>query len=120
MLLAANGAFNALGAALLLAIPDRLTYGLRLGPSASFLWHLLAAASLAFAVLSLGSLRLADVLALQVVVITLLVFHAASALVSVWAALTGFPSLVWLNTLVHVIFVVLFAVAAVNLQRQSP
>jgi hypothetical protein len=108
LLLLANGAFNALGAAVLFGGAKWLSGWLTLSARDAFLWYLLGGASLALAVLSLGASRLEDPAALRLVAWVFVVFHGAAALTSAWAALTGLTPLVWANCLAHAAFTILF------------
>ena len=107
-LLLVNALFNAAGAVILVVAPPWLDLALGLGPRGDFLWHLLAACSLALAIVSFLASRFHDPHAVRAIVITFLVFHGTSALVSVWAIAAGLPVVVWANTAIHLLFFGLF------------
>ncbi len=107
-LLLINGAFNALGAAVLLCASGWLSTWLHLGHDVTFLWWLLAGASLSLALLSFGAARLRNPDSMRLAVWVFITFHGTSALVSAWAVIHGLTPWVWINTAVHVIFTGLF------------
>lgn len=118
VLLLVSGVFNAVGALILVVAPARLDSALGLSANADFLWHLLAACSLSFAVLSFLAIQISERQALRGIVLTLMVFHAASAVVSIWGIFEGLPAFVWANTAIHVMFLGLFW--ALGLRRHNP
>lgn len=84
------------------------TVGIRMDPSAYLICYLLGAAELSIAVLSLygSSPRHSD--ALRVICLTIIVFHAFSAIVEILAYIQGVSAAIWINVAVRVIAVILF------------
>jgi hypothetical protein len=83
--------------------------GILITPSAFLLCYLLAAAELGIGVVSWGARDLTDAKALQLVVISVIVFHSASALLEVWAFAAGLSGRILANVAVRVVAVMLFA-----------
>lgn len=110
-LLLVNAVFTFAGGVILFAVPSQImsAVGVHIDPSAYFVYYLLGASALSFAVLSYRGRTLRDANALQVVALTFFVFHAASAGVSVYAVVEGLSTIVWVNTSIHVVFSALFA-----------
>jgi len=79
------------------AIPSMV--GITLAPHDFLIVYLTGAAELAAAVLSFGAMRLSDVAALRLVVITLVVMHGASGVLNlVYMAQTGWGGVLIANT----------------------
>jgi hypothetical protein len=89
------------------AIPR--TVGIIITPSAFLLCYLLAAAELCFGVVSWGARDLTDAKALQLVAISFIVFHSASAVLEVWAFTAGLSDRLLANVVLRVVAVMLFA-----------
>lgn len=71
--------------------------GIQLGPEAHFVYYLLGASELAFAALCYYGRTLTDPEARRVVVVTCIVFHAASGVAGVLAVGQGVSSALWWN-----------------------
>src|SRR5262245_28479202 len=69
------------------AIPT--TVGIVIAPPAFLLCYLLAAAELSIGIFSWGARNLTDAKALRLVVAGFVVFHGASAILELWALVTG-------------------------------
>src|SRR4051812_42842196 len=88
---AVHGVITLAGAVVLIAFPSAIpsAAGITITRSDYLLVYLVAAAELAVAVLSFGAIRIADWAALQLIVTTLIVLHAASGILDiVYMALT--------------------------------
>ena len=83
--------------------------GINLESGAYLICYLLAAAELSIAFLSWSGRTVSDVRALRVIVISFIVFHAASGVLEIYALTKGVSAFVWGNVAVRVIVVVLFA-----------
>jgi hypothetical protein len=86
------------------AIPSMV--GITLEPRDFLLAYLTGAAELAAAVLSFGAMRLADVAALRLVVVTLVVMHGASGVLNLaYMAQTGWSGVLIANTFARLVAV---------------
>jgi hypothetical protein len=84
------------------------TIGIHLQPSAYLLCYLLGASELAMAALCFFGVTLREPAALQAVVITFIVFHAASGLAGAMAVAQGAPNAVWWNVALRGVMILLF------------
>lgn len=103
-----NGVFTALGAVILFLFAGRLDSWLNLGHNSNFLWYLLGACSLSLAVLSFYAFTFKETFYVRAILATFLVFNGASALVGIWAIISGVNHLIWLNIIIHLTFFVAF------------
>ncbi len=109
-LLLVNALFTLVGGFILFFVPHQIMslVGVHTEPGTDFVYYLLGASALSLAVLSYGARTLTDARSLRVVALTCLAFHALSAGVGVYAFAHGLSAAVWVNTLIHIIFAVLF------------
>lgn len=108
-LLWVNGGFNLLGAVLILAVSERVGPMLGVAREAAFLWNIIAASSFAFAVHSFAAARSREPGTIRVALITMLAFHASTAVAAVFALSAGMSRFVIINLAVHLLFGALFA-----------
>jgi hypothetical protein len=114
VVLLVHGAITLAGAVVLTAFPTAIPamVGIDLQPKDYLLVYLVGAAELAVTVLSFGATRLADRSALGLVIATLVVMHGASGLLNVlYAAQTGWTSVLAANTCARLAAVAVLLVA---------
>jgi hypothetical protein len=114
VVLLVHGAITLAGAAVLTVFPTAIpaAVGIDLQPKDYLVVYLVGAAELAVAVLSFGATRLTDRAALRLVIATLIVMHGASGLLNVlYAAQTGWTSVLAANTCARLAAVVVLFVA---------
>jgi hypothetical protein len=111
-LLFLHGVVTLAAGVVLIAVPGAIpgAVGIDVPTTADLVPYMLGAAEIAIAVLSFGASRLHDRPALQLVSITIIVFHLATAAVEALAFAQGGPRAgVWANVAVRVAVVALFA-----------
>lgn len=95
---------------LLVAVPASIpqTLNIQLSPNQYLLCYFLGAAELAIAYLSLLSRKIKDHHALRIIVITFIVFHAATGILELVGLYRGIHPKIIGNIMVRVIIVILF------------
>jgi hypothetical protein len=83
--------------------------GVHVGTDAYLICYLLAAAEFGLAVMSWGARTITDDRALRVIVTTIIVVHAASGILEVYAFVGGVSSAIWGNVVFRALVVSLFA-----------
>lgn len=111
-LLLIHAALTFAAGAVLIAAPAAIpsAVGIHVDPSAYLVCYLLGSSELGLAVLSFLSRRLEDANAVRVVCWTLIVVHASTAIVEVYAFARGGAAVgIWANVALRILVVVLFA-----------
>ena len=83
------------------------TVGIHLDRSANLLGYLLGSSEIAVAALCLFARSLDDAPALRAVVLTLITFHAASAMAEAYAFSEGVSAVIWINVAVRAVMIAL-------------
>jgi hypothetical protein len=110
---AVHGAITLAGAFVLVVFPAAIpsAVGITISRSDYLLIYLVAAAELAVAVLSFGAIRLTDLAALRLIVMTLVVLHTTSGILDiVYMALTEPNATMISNTVLRFAVVAVFVV----------
>jgi hypothetical protein len=89
------------------AIPSAA--GIHVEPSAYLLCYLLAAAELGISVLSWGARTITDIKALRLIVVSFMIFHAASGALEIYAFAGSTNAVIWANVVVRIFVIGLFA-----------
>jgi hypothetical protein len=94
----------------LIALPAYIpeSVGISLHPGAYLLSYFLGAAEIALAFLSYYGRNLTDAKSLRLICLTLIVFHATTAAVEVYAFTQGTSAKIWINIAVRLTVVFLF------------
>jgi hypothetical protein len=123
VVLALHGVITLAGAAVLMVFPKAIPamVGITISRNDYLLVYLVAAAELAFAVLSFGALRITDRSALRLIVTTFVVLHATSGILDiVYMALTEPNATMVSNTVLRFAVVAVFLVVWSAARRRAP
>jgi hypothetical protein len=85
-----------------------LTVGIHVDPHSYLLCYFLGTSEFAFAFLSYYARTLRDIEALRLIVWTIIIFHASTAIVEIYAFSQGLSAAIWFNVVIRVIAVILF------------
>ena len=109
-LLAIHAFISLAAGVVLIALPAYIpkSVGISLPPGAYLLSYFLGAAEIALAFLSYYSRNVTDVKNLRLICLTLIVFHATTAAVEVYAFSQGTSANIWINIAVRLAVVFLF------------
>jgi hypothetical protein len=109
-LLAIHAFISLAAGVVLIALPAYIpkSVGISLPPGAYLLSYFLGAAEIALAFLSYYSRNVTDVKSLRLICLTLIVFHATTAAVEVYAFTQGITAKIWINIAVRLAVVFLF------------
>ncbi|MCL2496431.1 MAG: hypothetical protein FWF04_03325 [Clostridiales bacterium] len=110
----ANAIFNGIGAIVLFLGTGILNNMTGLSSEASFVWNLLGACSLSLAFLSFFATKFQEKIAIWAVATVFMIFHLISAVVSVIVVANGTNQAIIGNTIVHLLFFILFVVFGIK------
>jgi len=113
-----NALFNGVGAILLLFATGILNSLTGISSEADFIWHLLGTCSLALAVLSLCAIKVRERYAIQIIILTFLLFNFLTGVVSIITLLSGASQFVIVNTLMHGVLFIVFLIAEISVLRK--
>ena len=108
ILLIINAVFTFIGGVALMVFPEKVTYGMVLGHSADFLFHLLGSSAFSLAVLSFFGIYIKEQNGIRAAVLTFLVFHGLTAIIGLLSLFGGVSIFVSINAGVHTLFFLLF------------
>lgn len=112
-----NAVFNGVGAGLLF-FGTSILNGLTGITGAGFVWNLLGSCSLALAVLSLCAIKVRERYAIQIIILTFLIFNFLTGAISVIALTGGASQFVIVNTLMHGVLFLVFLIAEISVLRK--
>ena len=113
-----NALFNGVGACILLFNTGALNSLTGISSEADFVWHLLGVCSLTLAVLSLCALRIRERYAIQIIILTFLLFNFLTGVISIITLMSGTSQFVIVNTLMHGVLFLVFLVAEISVLRK--
>jgi hypothetical protein len=121
ILLAVHAVVTAAAGVVLIAAPDAIpgAIGLSLAPGSYVLCYFLAAAELAIAFLSAYAAWCRQAESIRLAVLTIILFHAATAVLEIVALARGIGPGLWSNVALRVVAVVLFGYFGVIRQRPN-
>jgi len=109
-----NAVFNGIGAVILFFGTRILISLTGMGNESNFLWHLLGACSLSLAFLSTFAIKFKEKIAISAALVTFFTFNLISAIVSVTMIFNGTNRYIVVNTTMHLILVIFFAVLGIR------